>query len=245
MFLLSSTYKSEGVANFDLFMKISWGYGLDPLDHSPIPYQAPYRWWWRWRWWWWWFSWGVEQRPGWREHALCGFENIMETSVLSQYCSIAGSIIRATHWACSWFILPPNLLMPVMLAVTLDHWDQTENCQENCLGNDGRFFHHSGATNGEPVTNGKLITSSGKKHFLQPPLHNSPIKADLTRPVGMASNKTRGPLLTAPSPQQQKTQQRNHITRSPKCGMIQSIWRRHAETAKYFRNSAQQNWFSA
>ena len=20
-------------------MKISWGYGLDPLDHSPIPYQ--------------------------------------------------------------------------------------------------------------------------------------------------------------------------------------------------------------
>ena len=97
MFLLSSTYKSEGVANFDLFMKISWGYGLDPLDHSPIPYQAPYRWWWRWWrwwwwcwwwwWWWWWFSWGVEQRPGWREHALCGFENIMETSV--SYLNIA------------------------------------------------------------------------------------------------------------------------------------------------------------
>ena len=44
-------------------MKISWGYGLDPLDHSPIPYQAPERWWWR-------FSWGVEQRPGWREQFL-------------------------------------------------------------------------------------------------------------------------------------------------------------------------------
>ena len=70
MFLLSSTYKSEGVAHFDPFMKTSWGYGLDPLDHSPIPYQAPERWWW---WWWWWllllFSWGVEQRPGW-EHVL-------------------------------------------------------------------------------------------------------------------------------------------------------------------------------
>ena len=76
MFLLSSTYKSEGVAKFNPFMKISWGYGLNPLDHSPIPYQAPERWWWwkrRWRrrrrwwwwwkWWWWWFSWGVEQRP--------------------------------------------------------------------------------------------------------------------------------------------------------------------------------------
>ena len=69
MFLLSSTYKSEGVANFDPFMKISWGYGLDPLDHSPIPYQAPERWWWWWCcWWWWWWSWGVEQRRGWREH---------------------------------------------------------------------------------------------------------------------------------------------------------------------------------
>ena len=51
-------------------MKISWGCGLNPLDHSPIPYQAPERWWWWgwWWWWWWWFSWGVEQRPGWREH---------------------------------------------------------------------------------------------------------------------------------------------------------------------------------
>ena len=46
MFLFSSTYKSERVARFDPFMKISWGYGLDPLNHSPIPYQAPERWWW-------------------------------------------------------------------------------------------------------------------------------------------------------------------------------------------------------
>jgi len=34
MFLLSATYKPEGVEKFDPFMKISWGYGLDPLDHS-------------------------------------------------------------------------------------------------------------------------------------------------------------------------------------------------------------------
>ena len=39
MFLLSSTYNSEGVANLNPFMKISWGYGLDPLDHFPILYQ--------------------------------------------------------------------------------------------------------------------------------------------------------------------------------------------------------------
>ena len=73
MFLLSPTYKSEGVENVDPFMKISWGYALGPLDHSPISYQAPdkWRWWWLWLFlWWWWFSWGVEQRPGWREHVV-------------------------------------------------------------------------------------------------------------------------------------------------------------------------------
>ena len=56
----------------------------------------------------------------------------------------AGSFFRLICW-CLWCSLSPG--------TTMDHWDQTENCQENCLGNDGRFFHHSGATNGEPVTN--------------------------------------------------------------------------------------------
>jgi len=173
---------------------------------------------------------------------------VLKTSVLSQYCSIAGSIIRATHWACSWFILPPNLLMPVMLAVTWDHWDQTENCQENCLenclGNDGRFFHHSGATNGEPVTNvtNHIIWKNIVCNRFSIILQWKPIWLDL---LEWPPTKHEAPCWPPHRPNNKK-QNNATISRGHRSvEWFKSIWRRHAETAKYFRNSAQQNCFSA
>ena len=161
MFLLSSTYKSEGVVNVDSFMKISWRYGLDPLDHSPIPYQTPERWWWWWLWWWWWwwwwFSWGVEQRPGWREHVLSFFGNLSHLTETCYRCIFGRFWVLTNHNLCmssdgyiatSWWVpqvkygeirLLPKRISGKHLCLMLKPTGPTGQSQPGCLGSDSTW----------------------------------------------------------------------------------------------------------